>query len=214
MAARARADRRAPRDVMNDVVAGALALPGVDKLKKRHALLGEALAPLGGLVGDALVDAVFPAEAWSEILRKAWQAAKVADAEAPAVLDLLRSHVTHPEVPEGDMVRIMSLHKSKGLTSKAVIVTTCVQGLIPVLGDDETLREQRRLFYVALTRATDVLVLSSCLQVERALAFSLGMRVRGWAPQVTFTASRFLSELGPSAPRAIAGSTWASDSFK
>jgi superfamily I DNA/RNA helicase len=54
----------------------------------------------------------------------------------------------------------MSLHKSKGLTSKVTIVSGCVQGLIPFVDSEaphaeaqSIMREQRRLFYVAITPA-------------------------------------------------------------
>ncbi len=88
--------------------------------------------------------------------------------------DCLETLITQPEMPdEGDFVRIMSLHKSKGLTSKVTIITSCIQGLIPNIDDElsgsekeEFLSEQRRLFYVALTRAKEYLVLSSFKQIE------------------------------------------------
>jgi DNA helicase II / ATP-dependent DNA helicase PcrA len=172
----------------------------------RHRDLDSALAKLAGLSGDPLIDALFdPATTWSEAIRKIWATVGDPSADAGKVLDVLRTHVTHPEIPEGDVVRVMSLHKSKGLTSKVVIVTSCVQGLIPITAPDSAERavierEQRRLFYVAMTRATDTLVLSSCRGVERALAYQLGMQVRGFAPKVTFVASQFLSELGSKAP--------------
>jgi superfamily I DNA/RNA helicase len=71
--------------------------------------------------------------------------------------------VTQPQMPEeGESARIMSLQKSKGLTSRVVIAASCVEGIIPVFASDETpaeqdeiLKEQRRLFYVAL-RKSDV----------------------------------------------------------
>ena len=76
--------------------------------------------------------------------------------------------ITQPELPtDVDYVRVMSLHKSKGLTADLVAVVGCVEGLVPRLeGDspeeqDAKLEEQRRLFYVAVTRTTRVLILSS-----------------------------------------------------
>ena len=40
--------------------------------------------------------------------------------------------ITQPELPtDVDYVRVMSLHKSKGLTADLVIVMGCVEGLIP-----------------------------------------------------------------------------------
>ena len=44
----------------------------------------------------------------------------------------------------------MSLHAAKGLSAKVVIIMSAVEGLLPLDGKD--LEEQRRLFYVAITR--------------------------------------------------------------
>jgi hypothetical protein len=75
----------------------------------------------------------------------------------------------------------MSLHKSKGLTANLVVVADCIEGLIPRVdrdvpqaGQDRQLREQRRLFYVALTRTRQVLVLSSVARMAKDVAFKVG----------------------------------------
>ena len=58
---------------------------------------------------------------------------------AAAMLERLRTFVTQPEMPEDeDHLRIMSLQKSKGLTSKVVLVLGCVEGLVPFEDRDET----------------------------------------------------------------------------
>ena len=133
------------------------------------------------------------------------------------LFESMRATVTQPETPaEADYVRVMSLHKSKGLTSKVVLVAGCIQGLIPVQDFDQTpqeqlaiLQEQRRLFYVAITRCTDILVLSSSLQIERDLAWRIGARVRrGGGQLATTVASQFLQELGATAPHPRLGDDW------
>jgi len=64
-----------------------------------------------------------------------------------AVLDEIFS----PEASSAsNNVRIMSLHAAKGLSAKVVIIMSAVEGLLPLDGKD--LEEQRRLFYVAITR--------------------------------------------------------------
>jgi superfamily I DNA/RNA helicase len=118
----------------------------------------------------------------------------------------------------------MSLHKSKGLTSKVVIVAGCVDGLIPTLKEDlegsEEVRhmsEQRRLFYVALTRCTDMLVLSLPAKIERATAHRMRLRLRpnvGTAKHGVPFASRFVNELGPAAPQPITGEVWAAKGYR
>jgi DNA helicase II / ATP-dependent DNA helicase PcrA len=139
------------------------------------------------------------------------------------VFDFLRTAVTQPEMPEeGNYVRVMSLHKSKGLTSKVVIVTGCIQGLIPFQDFDQTIQEQRailaeqrRLFYVAITRSTEVLLLSSSIQLERDLAWRIGARVRpGGGTFANTLASQFLQELGPGAPAPMMGANWRNANYE
>jgi DNA helicase-2/ATP-dependent DNA helicase PcrA len=107
------------------------------------------------------------------------------------------------------------LQKSKGLTSKVVLVLGCIEGLVPFIDSKETqaeqretIREQRRLFYVAMTRPTDVLVLSSFTSIDSHLAFKIGARTRPGGGMARTIASRFLAELGPSAPAAKVGTVW------
>src|SRR5205823_2281132 len=123
--------------------------------------------------------------------------------------DQLRVVITQPELPtDVEYVRVMSLHKSKGLTADFVVVADCIEGVIPrvdgklsLADQDRQLREQRRLFYVALTRTRQVLVLSSVARLRKEVAFKVGARPGGvGAYTVTTIASRFLDELGPAAP--------------
>jgi DNA helicase-2/ATP-dependent DNA helicase PcrA len=63
-----------------------------------------------------------------------------------------------------DGVRIMSMHSSKGLEFKNVFICCCEEGVIPhrrSMGENgENVDEERRLFYVAMTRAEDRLALT------------------------------------------------------
>jgi len=71
------------------------------------------------------------------------------------------------------------------------------------------LAEQRRVFYVAITRTTETLVISSVARMERAFALKVGAElVAGHGQFGTPVASRFIAELGPAAPRAVAGASW------
>lgn len=65
-----------------------------------------------------------------------------------------------PDTPE-DSVKLMTLHASKGLEFKRVFIIGVNQGMIPLWGkapEDE--EEERRLFFVGMTRAKDYLELS------------------------------------------------------
>ena len=53
-----------------------------------------------------------------------------------------------------DRIRIMSLHSAKGLSAATVIIMSAAEGLIPLRGKG-SVEEQRRLFYVAITRCKE-----------------------------------------------------------
>ena len=92
-----------------------------------------------------------------------------------------------------------------------------MQGLIPFVNDDHTdeeseatLEEQRRLFYVAITRCTEKLVISSTVQMPRKVAWKMGARVApGRGANAGTIASQFMDELGPDAPAPKRGRVWA-----
>ena len=86
---------------------------------------------------------------------------EVGEVDKREFLSELSNVISKPEVPdEIKDVRIMSLHKSKGLSAPVTFVCGCVQGLLPRQPDpDKSLaeqkaeaKEQRRLFYVGITR--------------------------------------------------------------
>jgi DNA helicase-2/ATP-dependent DNA helicase PcrA len=62
---------------------------------------------------------------------------------------------------EGESIYIMSIHASKGLEFGHLFVIGLEEGFLPLIGDGSDLEEERRLGYVALTRAKDNLTLSS-----------------------------------------------------
>ena len=62
-----------------------------------------------------------------------------------------------------DAVTLITMHNTKGLEFPLVMVTGLEQGLFPRDNEEgEDLEEQRRLFYVACTRAKDELHLTAC----------------------------------------------------
>ncbi|WP_418179649.1 ATP-dependent helicase [Aliarcobacter lanthieri] len=60
----------------------------------------------------------------------------------------------------GEAVSMMSIHASKGLEFKHLFIIGLEEGFFPIIGDGTDLEEERRLGYVALTRAMDNLTLS------------------------------------------------------
>jgi DNA helicase-2/ATP-dependent DNA helicase PcrA len=64
----------------------------------------------------------------------------------------------------GDQVRVQTIHSSKGLEYPVVFVVGMEQGIVPNRRalDEGNLEEERRLCYVAITRARELLYLTSC----------------------------------------------------
>ena len=76
----------------------------------------------------------------------------------------LRAEAQHPPTVEG--VTLSSLHAAKGLEWDAVFVVGLVEGTLPIQyadGDEAAVEEERRLFYVGVTRAREHLSLSWAL---------------------------------------------------
>ena len=135
----------------------------------------------------------------------------------------LATAISQPEIPtEIKDVRIMSLHKSKGLSAPVTIIAGCVKGLLPRPPDgeltpdeqDQYSEEQRRLFYVGITRVKaapkegkpGILILTYCRKMPYKDARRAGIApAQASYGMATLHASQFISELGPSAPTPIAG---------
>ena len=196
--------------------------PYTSDLIQRYSDLSTRLAPLAGVTGAALVDMLWPPgdPDCADIRGIALTVATTAQSPAQ-ILDELVTTITQPELPgqRDDVIRVMSLHKSKGLTAKCVAVTGCVAGALPTLRpglstttQQQAIEEQRRLFYVAITRTTSTLVLSSAASAPYGDAMQMGLTVaRRRGGNAILQASPFMSELGTQAPEALSGRQWRSN---
>lgn len=66
---------------------------------------------------------------------------------------------------DGDSVSLMTSHCAKGLEFGTVFIAGAEEGLYPALRNDSSqfdLEEERRLFYVSMTRARNELIITSC----------------------------------------------------
>jgi DNA helicase-2/ATP-dependent DNA helicase PcrA len=71
------------------------------------------------------------------------------------------------DVSDEDSVTLMTMHAAKGLEFPVVFIVALEQGLFPLyrsLEDPQGLEEERRLMYVAVTRAQDYLFLTNAKQ--------------------------------------------------
>ncbi len=206
-----------PQEALEALRSGEHRFNGSDRLVERYDALERERAALGHLKDQELVDALFPKgdqdladlRSLSHLTRET----SLEELDVSTLLDDLRTRILFPEPPPANnYVRVMSLHKSKGLSARFVVVSGCVEGWIPFIDDEDdyfarqrSLEEQRRLFYVALTRAQDTLVLSSFQTMPVNMARNLMVRITSQSSRrASVQTSRFLRELGPRAsiPRA------------
>ncbi len=96
---------------------------------------------------------------------------QVPDAETGEIMSPLAAFLTHASLEAGDnqaqagqdAIQLMTVHSAKGLEFDAVFITGLEEGLFPhenSLADHDGLEEERRLMYVAITRARKRLYLS------------------------------------------------------
>jgi ATP-dependent DNA helicase UvrD/PcrA len=215
----------APWDLMVQFAAGAIQIGYAQNVLARFRDIQAELARLSGennaqafiqlwLGGQIIEDDPFHALAADLAL----------EIESPRdLLAALLEVVSQPDIPpDVAEVRIMSLHKSKGLSSPVVIIAGCVEGLLPTAPDADltpaenqaALEEQRRLFFVGLTRVKanpvqnrpGILVLTSSRSRSLGDAMQSGIRpAKVQYGRAYVHTSRFIQELGPSAPPSQAG---------
>jgi len=134
------------------------------------------------------------------------------------VFSNLQENIALPEPPgDIDHIRIMSLHASKGLSAKFVILCSMIDNLMPFVPADaepqekkQIIEEQRRLFYVAITRCkagndyTGRLIISSFLSIYGVEASRMGISANP-RTYLSVLSTRFLKEFGETAPKSILG---------
>jgi uncharacterized protein (TIGR00375 family) len=112
----------------------------------------------------------------------------------PAFAEHLRRHQDSLIYDDrAEAVLLATLHAAKGLEFRAVFMVGCEEGLLPLTprgelsleAEQEHIQEERRLFFVGMTRAAEVLYLTGA---KERLGFA-GLEQR--------TPSRFLSEIPP-----------------
>jgi len=86
-----------------------------------------------------------------------------------AYLEHVSKHANKSDNPE-ECVRVMSIHASKGLEMKFICISGLVEGHIPsrksLLGGLEAMEEERRIFFVALTRCQQQVFISYPMNYE------------------------------------------------
>jgi len=225
-------------DVLNQILAKGVKIAGVKNIVAEYE---KVLANIDGLAKAVVADAynafenffmhtdddVFNFYELNELYTKAVRESgttEVSDADFETwfvgIFKTLEETVTLPDSPENvNKVRVMSLHSSKGLGAKMVVLCAMIDHLIPYIKEGTpkaeeavTIEEQRRLLYVALTRCKSSddyqgrLVVSSFLSISGVQALRMGLKAKA-DRQLDVIATRFVKELGQKAPIPVLGNT-------
>lgn len=113
---------------------------------------------------------------------------------------------------EAPALQIATLWGAKGVTADQVYLVGLCGEAIPgdrrpdYPGTDaEFLEEQRRLFYVSITRTTNTLILSRPTKIRPGDAQRLGLSVQGYGQWVELRMSKFLRDILEFLPESVAG---------
>ena len=204
-----------PFEALEKMASGKLNLVGSQPLIDRYLKLLDAKASIEDKIGLELVDACFPEEI-DECRRLREFSLEMINEDTPSkeLFKKLMEKINQPEIPQKrSKISIMSLHKAKGLEADLVIIPTCVNGLIPSIDETKApieqvqqLEEDRRLFYVGITRTKRILIISSILWMNAGKARRMNIRVTTIRSELAkVQSSDFLREMGPSCPEPIEG---------
>lgn len=171
----------------------------------RGAAVSASDTPLGEQVRDAITDA-----GWSEqapaargAVRERWESLQAlvqladdfdADGGGTATMREFVEHLAEraqaQHAPAVEGVTLTTMHAAKGLEWDAVFIVGCSEGLLPISLAEapEAVEEERRLLYVAVTRAREHLMLSFA-------------RSRKTGGRATRKRTRFLERWWPEATR-------------
>ena len=107
-----------------------------------------------------------------------------------ALLSNLEAEDDKVRSKDDETIKLSTIHQAKGLEFEAVFVIMLCDGLFPSgrsIDREESLEEERRLFYVAITRAKSELYLS----------YPMMRMTQGYSGDMMQQPSRFLGELPP-----------------
>jgi len=149
------------------------------------ATVKDVLATTRATKKDGSIDSEIKTAVMEKIVRKGYLLADIASNYASNERFLNAITLGSGEMSEGEGVNLLSIHASKGLEFKEVFVIDLMDGRFPnrkLMSKGGSLEEERRLFYVATTRAKDKL----------SLSFAKYDKIK----KISYIHSPFLSEAG------------------
>ena len=119
------------------------------------------------------------------------------------LIEVLDARAEQQHAPTIDGVTLASLHASKGLEWRNVVIAGCSEGTLPLAMAEgfEAVEEERRLFYVGITRAARELVCTWA-------------RARNASTRGTRQPSRFLAAIDDARDGAVGGGSGAGSSVR
>lgn len=155
-------------------------------------------------IWNALVGALPPQITLEELLQFL---AADSESDQQTILDLVNQRIggtqTPAQGPVQKRIRILTMHGAKGLSGKVVFIPGAEQGIMPssrALQATGLLIEQRRLFYVSVTRAMACCIASHAAQHTGAQAMALTQ-----TQVARLTRSQFLNEMSVSSVTRTSG---------
>ncbi|MBN2743069.1 DNA helicase-2/ATP-dependent DNA helicase PcrA [Breznakibacter xylanolyticus] len=147
---------------------------GMKLLDSQAADLAREIATASGIMADLMADKSVEGQSRAENVEELMNAIREfttnkLESGEPARLDVFLEDVAlltdqDSEKPEdNDKVTLMTIHSAKGLEFKNVYIVGVEEGLFPsqmTIDSEQGVEEERRLFYVALTRAEEYAVMS------------------------------------------------------
>lgn len=196
-------------ETLSKLQSGQLAIPFTNSLVERYQIISQKLQTLSTLTLPDVIAQLFPddVEEVTELRKLALTSLEEAS-DIHELYNKVNTEIVQPELPAtNESVLVLTLHKAKGLTAKMVVIVNCLEGCIPYVGEYDSdedkqkdLAEQERLFFVALTRTTNILIISSTAIMRRGDVARMSVTAgTGWFWSET-QPSHFIDMLGPKAP--------------
>ncbi len=170
-----------------EVMNKAASYPALSRSAKSLVAFADLIKELGGIAENAslgeLFDAVMEKTGYMEALRLAGEAEKdridnlyelksnmmeyTQNSEAPTLVGFLEENALVADVDKyddkADAVVLMTVHSAKGLEFPVVFLPGMEDGIFPgmqnIVGSSEDMEEERRLAYVAMTRAKEYVMI-------------------------------------------------------
>ena len=125
--------------------------------------IAQTIAQQRATKNNRIIDKELAQEIKQKIIQKAWILSNIAKSYHEIEKFLNALVLGSSEMTEGEGVNLLSVHASKGLEFNEVYIIDLMDGRFPnrkLMSQGGSLEEERRLFYVATTRAKEFLYLS------------------------------------------------------